>query len=183
MAAFQNILSALSGNKNTQAREERKLQSSLEQTPQLKRQFERVNRAEKKLQEKKGGIDFKTPWSKYFIETEKAKTADSNAEDFRILDEGQMKREGIRKNAKGMQTTYMPSSAIQRIRYNPKTKNLYITFTSGNKEYLYPNVPEKEVQKYLVADSKGRYNYHKIRPKYAVSKEEALRIKQESRNR
>ena len=181
MGVFQNIINTYTPKER--ATEEKKIQKTLEQTPQLKRQFERVNRAEKKLQEKKGGIDFKSPWSKYFIETEKAKTSEPGAEDFRILDEGEMKREGIRKNAKGMQTTYMPSSAIQRIRYNPKTQNLYITFTSGNKEYLYPNVKEKDIQKYLTADSKGRYNYYKIRPKYAVSKEKALQIKAESHKR
>jgi len=184
MAAFQNILSALSGNKNTQAREERKLQSSIEEQPQMRKQFERVERAEKKLAKGKGGIDFENPWSKYFVKKsefvipEGKKSAEATA-----MTVSDLKKQGIRQNAKDIESMYMPSSAIQKIRYNPKTKNLYIKFTSGDKEYLYPNVPESEIRKYLVADSKGRYNYHKIRPKYAVSKEEALRIKQESRNR
>ena len=185
MAVFQNILNAFGKNKATQEREEKKLQNVISEEPQMKKEFERVNRAEKKLQDKKGGIDFKNPWSNYYYDVEKMKDANAKGEKYFVFNEGELKKKGLRKNSKGIDSSYFPSAAIERIRYNPETKNLYITFKGGKekKEYLYPNVKEKDIQKYLVADSKGRYNYYKIRPKYAVSKEEALRIKQESKNR
>lgn len=183
MAVFQSILNTFGSNKKTQEREEKKLLNDISEQPQVKKQFERVERAEKKLQKGKGGINFEVPWSKYFIDKKEQEKAESEGKKYFGLTESDLKNQGRRKNEKGIESAYMPSSAIQKIRYNPKTKNLYIKFTSGNKEYLYPNVSEKDVQKYLTADSKGRYNYYKIRPKYAVSKEEALRIKQESKNK
>lgn len=76
----------------------------------------------------------------------------------------------------------IPSTAISRVRYNPKTKNLYVTFTSGDKEYLFPNVPQDEVRKFLNASSKGRTYHLRISP-YRVSKSEALAIKARDNNK
>lgn len=193
MAVFQNILNALSDNKREQKKEEKRLQDATKDYPILKKYYEKVNRAEKKLQEGGGGINFSSPKSERFIfDNDLGQQAETKRKGDRIVKTGgwtnlftkqDLNEAGFRTNSKGVTSAYVPSTAIKRIRYNPKTKNLYIKFTSGDKEYLYPNVPEKEVQKYLVADSKGRYNYHKIRPKYAVSKEEALKIKAESKNK
>lgn len=193
MAVFQNILNALSGNKKEQKKEEKRLQDATKDYPLLKKYYEKVNRAEKKLQEGEGGINFSSPKSERFIfDNDLGQQAETKRKGERTVKTGgwtnlftkqDLNEAGFRTNSKGVTNAYIPSTAIKRIRYNPKTKNLYIKFTSGDKEYLYPNVPEKEVQKYLVADSKGRYNYHKIRPKYAVSKEEALKIKAESKNK
>ena len=193
MAAFQNILDAFSGNKREQKKEEKRLQDATSEFPIMKKYYQKLNRAEKRLQTGEGGINFSAPKSERFvIDNDLGQQAETKRKGDRIVKTGgwtnlftkqDLNETGMRTNSKGVTSAYVPSTAISRIRYNPKTKNLYIKFTSGNKEYLYPNVPEKEVQKYLVADSKGRYNYHKIRPKYAVSKEEALKIKQESRNK
>ena len=58
------------------------------------------------------------------------------------------------------------SSAIEFIKYDRKTENLNITFTSGG-SYDYPNVPEDIVLGLLKAESAGKYFHQFIKP-YAV---------------
>lgn len=94
----------------------------------------------------------------------------------------QMEQAGEKLGGDDVGIADIPSTAISRVRYNPKTKNMYVTFTSGDKEYLFPNVPEDVVRKFLNSSSKGR-NYHlRVRP-YRVTKEQALAIKARDKNK
>lgn len=100
-----------------------------------------------------------------------------------LMTKNQLKDAGYSIKDKDISTRDIPSTAIGRVRYNPKTNNLYITFKNGKgKEYLFPNVPEEKVRKLLNAGSKGRYYGKYVKPHYAVSKEEALAIKARDRN-
>ena len=100
-----------------------------------------------------------------------------------LMTKNQLKDAGYSIKDKDISTRDIPSTAIGRVRYNPKTGNLYITFKNGKgKEYLFPNVPEDKVRKLLNAGSKGRYYGKYVKPHYAVSKEEALAIKARDRN-
>lgn len=95
-----------------------------------------------------------------------------------LMTKNQLKKAGFSIKDKSISTRDIPSTAIGRVRYNPETQNLYITFRNGNgKEYLFPNVPEEKVRKLLNAGSKGRYYGKYVKPHYAVSKAEALAIK------
>ena len=49
------------------------------------------------------------------------------------------------------------STAVKGFTWNPRTKSLFLIFTSGNKEYEYPNVPEDVVEDFENASSKGRF--------------------------
>lgn len=55
------------------------------------------------------------------------------------------------------ETSYVDSSAVESFRYDPAKKNLTIQFTSGPKEYLYPEVPQNVVNGLYAAPSKGIY--------------------------
>lgn len=94
----------------------------------------------------------------------------------------QMEKAGEKMGGDDVGIADIPSTAIHRVRYNPKTKNLYVTFTSGDKEYLFPNVPEDTVRKFLNSSSKGR-NYHLRITPYRVSKEQAMAIKARDKNK
>lgn len=100
-----------------------------------------------------------------------------------LMTKNQLKDAGYNIKDKDISTRDIPSTAIGRVRYNPETGNLYITFKNGKgKEYLFPNVPEEKVRKLLNAGSKGRYYGKYVKPHYAVTKEEALAIKARDRN-
>lgn len=58
------------------------------------------------------------------------------------------------------------SSAIEMVKYDRKSENLNITFTSGG-SYDYPNVPEEVVIGLINASSAGKYYHQFIKP-YAV---------------
>ena len=58
------------------------------------------------------------------------------------------------------------SSAIEMVKYDRRTENLNITFTSGG-SYDYPNVPEEIVLGLVSAKSAGKY-YHQFIKSYAV---------------
>lgn len=52
------------------------------------------------------------------------------------------------------------SSAVQSIDVEPRgkgTSDVYVTFTNGEHSYLYPKVPEKVVQAFINAPSKGQF--------------------------
>lgn len=61
------------------------------------------------------------------------------------------------------------SSAVRRIKYDPKTEKLTIKYTSGNKEYDFPDVPPEVVTEFLDSPSKGKYLAHVIRPGYSTA--------------
>lgn len=56
-------------------------------------------------------------------------------------------------NAKTGETV---SSAISKVRYNPKTNRAFVTFQGGNKEYEYKVTPD-EFQDFVEAPSKGQH--------------------------
>lgn len=60
-------------------------------------------------------------------------------------------------NRKANQVAQVDSSAVDKINYNPETKDLNVTYAGNPKEYLYPNVPKKVVQAFLMSPSKGAF--------------------------
>lgn len=63
----------------------------------------------------------------------------------------------------------VPSTAIRKVKYNPKTQELFVTFNGSSKQYWYPKVPESEVQKLMEAQSKGEYFLRHIHDQYTVN--------------
>ena len=59
------------------------------------------------------------------------------------------------------------STAIRKLKYNPKTEKLSVQYTSGNKEYDFPKVPKEVIEEFLDSPSKGKYMAHIIRPNYS----------------
>ncbi len=57
------------------------------------------------------------------------------------------------------------SSAIRRIRYQPKGRELLVTFVSG-KTYVYEGVPERVYAALLAAESHGGFFNEHIRDRY-----------------
>lgn len=62
------------------------------------------------------------------------------------------------------------STAVKKVKYNPKTEELKIKYTSGNKEYSFPKVPKEVIEEFLDSPSKGKYLAHIIRPKYSSNR-------------
>lgn len=60
-------------------------------------------------------------------------------------------------NRKANEVTSVNSSAVDKINYNPETKDLNVTYAGNPKEYLYPNVPKKVVQAFMMSPSKGAF--------------------------
>jgi hypothetical protein len=58
------------------------------------------------------------------------------------------------------------SSAINRIRYQPKGRKLLVTFVSG-KTYAYEGVPEQVYDAFLAAPSHGVFFNENIRDRYS----------------
>lgn len=61
------------------------------------------------------------------------------------------------------------STAVKTIGYNPKTEDLNIQYTSGNKKYTYPGVPKEVAAEFMESPSKGKYLYYYIRPNYSTN--------------
>lgn len=55
------------------------------------------------------------------------------------------------------------STCVQGYTYDPATKNLYLQFVKGNKEYTYPNVPREVIEDFGHAPSKGRFVHDVIK--------------------
>ncbi len=145
-----------------------------------KKYYGKLNENERRLHEGKK-IDTSDLASERFVKNNNLgiKTPDGWSG---LMTKNQLKKAGYNIKDKDISTRDIPSTAIGRVRYNPQTGNLYITFTNGKKEYLFPNVPEEKVRKLLNAGSKGRYYGKYVKPHYAVSKAEALRIKARDKN-
>jgi hypothetical protein len=60
-------------------------------------------------------------------------------------------------NRKPDEVTQVDSSAVDKINYNPETKDLTVVYVNEPKEYLYPNVPKKVVQAFMMSPSKGAF--------------------------
>lgn len=66
-------------------------------------------------------------------------------------------------------TQDIPSTAIKKLKYDPKTQELYVTFQGSNKKYWYPNVPKEKVEELMEAPSKGEYFLKNIHDQYSVN--------------
>ena len=66
-------------------------------------------------------------------------------------------------------TQDIPSTAIKKLKYDPKTKELFVTFNGSNKKYWYPNVPKEKVEELMEAPSKGEYFLKNIHDQYSVN--------------
>ena len=60
------------------------------------------------------------------------------------------------------------SSAISKVRYEPKTQQLQITFAKSGKTYAYGCVTKETYADLMNADSKGRYFVKSIRNTHPV---------------
>ena len=59
----------------------------------------------------------------------------------------------------------MPSTVIRRFLYVPETRELTIEFVTGRR-YLYSDVPDKDVQAFRAAFSKGVHFNRHIRDRF-----------------
>ena len=77
----------------------------------------------------------------------------------------------VRKQAEQEQmfTQDVPSTAIKKVKYNPETKELWVTFQGSNKKYWYPRVPRDKVEEMMAAPSKGEYFMQNIHDQYSVN--------------
>lgn len=66
-------------------------------------------------------------------------------------------------------TQDIPSTAIKKLKYDPKTQELYVTFQGSNKKYWYPRVPKEKVEALMEAPSKGEYFLKNIHDQYSVN--------------
>ena len=66
-------------------------------------------------------------------------------------------------------TQDIPSTAIKKLKYDPKTEELYVTFQGSNKKYWYPRVPKEKIEEMMNAPSKGEYFMQNIHDQYSVN--------------
>jgi hypothetical protein len=66
-------------------------------------------------------------------------------------------------------TQDIPSTAIKKFKYDPNTKELWVTFQGSNKKYWYPQVPKEKVEAMMEAPSKGEYFMNNIHDQYSVN--------------
>lgn len=66
-------------------------------------------------------------------------------------------------------TQDIPSTAIKKMKYDPKTQELYVTFQGSNKKYWYPRVPKEKIEEMMNAPSKGEYFMQNIHDQYSVN--------------
>ena len=60
----------------------------------------------------------------------------------------------------------IPSTAIEKYKYNKKTHMLDIWYRGGNKWYTFGPVPEHVKESFENASSKGRFANNILKPKY-----------------
>lgn len=63
----------------------------------------------------------------------------------------------------------VPSSAIDRIKYDPQTLLLSVVFAGGKKVYNYFRVPPEKIQEMLSAPSIGQYFMKNIHDQYTAN--------------
>lgn len=66
-------------------------------------------------------------------------------------------------------TQDIPSTAIKKLKYDPNTEELYVTFQGSNKKYWYPRVPKEKIEEMMNAPSKGEYFMNNIHDQYSVN--------------
>ena len=85
------------------------------------------------------------------------------------LTKGQEKLVTAQAQSEQMYTQDVPSTAIKKMKYDPKTKELWVTFQGSSKKYWYPRVPEEKVREMMAAPSKGEYFMNNIHDQYSVN--------------
>lgn len=76
----------------------------------------------------------------------------------------------------------VPSTAIKKIKYNPKDEGLKVRFQNGKKEYFYPAVPTELIQRWLKAPSKGEFFMKNIHDQYSIfGKNHSKKTKEEQK--
>jgi hypothetical protein len=85
------------------------------------------------------------------------------------LTKGQEKLVTAQAQSEQMYTQDVPSTAIKKMKYDPKTKELWVTFQGSNKKYWYPRVPEEKIKEMMSAPSKGEYFMNNIHDQYSVN--------------
>lgn len=58
--------------------------------------------------------------------------------------------------------THIKSTAISSVRYDPSNRHLYITYTSGPKEYVF-DADENTFLKFMKSGSKGRFTHYVLK--------------------
>lgn len=89
---------------------------------------------------------------------------------------GERQQEAEKAGANGPNADYVPpekqvsipSTALKKIRYSPKSEGLYVTFTGSNKEYFYPAVPLELIEELIKAPSKGEFFMANIHDQYSM---------------
>ena len=85
------------------------------------------------------------------------------------LTKGQEKLVTAQAQSEQMYTQDVPSTAIKKMKYDPKTRELWVTFQGSSKKYWYPRVPEEKVREMMAAPSKGEYFMNNIHDQYSVN--------------
>ena len=85
------------------------------------------------------------------------------------LTKGQEKLVTKQAQSEQMYTQDVPSTAIKKMKYDPVTKSLYVTFVGGKKAYWYPRVPKEKIEEMMAAPSKGEYFMKNIHDQYSVN--------------
>jgi hypothetical protein len=85
------------------------------------------------------------------------------------LTKGQEKLVRMQAESEQPYTQDVPSTAIDKVKYDPKTQSLYVNFVGGNKTYWYPRVPKEKVEEMMAAPSKGEYFMQNIHDQYSVN--------------
>jgi hypothetical protein len=85
------------------------------------------------------------------------------------LTKGQEKLVRAQAQSEQMYTQDVPSTAIKKMKYNPETKELWVTFQGSGKKYWYPRVPKEKIEEMMAAPSKGEYFMNNIHDQYSVN--------------
>ena len=109
------------------------------------------------------------------IDTERQKKLEENLKNAaqklgrKKLTKGQEKLVTQQSNEQPMYSQDVPSTAIKKIDYDPKTQSLYVTFVGQKKKYWYPRVPKEKIAALMEAPSKGEYFMQNIHDQYSVN--------------
>ena len=85
------------------------------------------------------------------------------------LTKGQEKLVRAQAQSEQMYTQDVQSTAIKKMKYDPKTNELWVTFQGSNKKYWYPRVPKEKIEELMAAPSKGEYFMQNIHDQYSVN--------------
>ena len=169
-----NYINSLTGDK----------QENFSDNPYLKMYQKQINKATSALDKNKQ-MELNTLYSeRYILDKDIGQKDEKRPEGWTgLYNINEMEKAGFSPKETNVSSADIHSTAIEGVRYNPKSKNLYVKFVNGNnKEYLYPNVPQETVREYIKAPSKGIYHQTVIQG-YAVPKDEAIKLRLKWRNK